>query len=542
MTPATATTTATLTRTKSPVARIRRRQSIIHSALAPCMTCQPPTHSLDTLDISSASATAAFASLHFHVLSCLADIEASLSQLESPLPDFDFGQAISRGELKVEEVRAWAKDGLEMLRQIEGELRSHLPDFIIDSTSVESYVSSRLHDLSDVSTLKRMTSRLPEFPRLPRPEQYLLTLSNHLKSLHSHLSSSDTLSHVAFPSFPSTAKLSELIDAMISSDRVPAVLRPRSLSQTEDALGQATAEVARAVERSVHGAKLITYGDLPTEWRNNPFVTHGYRFIPLSKWPLIITSVFALHNETLNIHTHLVPLLLWTGNVILTFLGSSLSSASAAVVDTPILAFTIFALFTLFSSVVWHTMAGCAHHRGMALCAKIDYVGIAWLISGSVGTIVYYGFQCNTNMRSIFLLICLINGLVGTVIPFWDWFNRSENKKWRIITFLSMTILITLGPLTQLALLHSVQETVAFIRPVVPSLTSYITGLLFYATRFPECALPVDSPRLAWLGGGSHALWHIFIVRAISLHRDALPVLKDGALGTTTGVCPLLPN
>ena len=82
-----------------------------------------------------------------------------------------------------------------------------------------------------------------------------------------------------------------------------------------------------------------------------------------------------------NIHTHLIPLLLWTSNVILTFLDSSISSASAAVVDTPILAFTIFALFTLFSSVVWHTMAGCAHHKGMILCAKIDYVGIAWYVS-----------------------------------------------------------------------------------------------------------------------------------------------------------------
>jgi adiponectin receptor len=262
----------------SPVPRMRR-QSIIHSALPPCMTCQPPTHALDTLDLSSTSPTAAFASLHFHVLSCLADIEVSLSQLESPLPDFDLGQAISRGELKVEEVRAWAKDGLEILKQIKGELRSHLPDFTLDPTSVETYVSSRLHDLSDVSTFKRMTSRLPELPRLPRPEQYLLTLSNHLKSLHSHLSSSDTLSHV---SFPSTAKLSELIDTMISSDRVPAMLRTRSLNQTEEALGKATAEVARAIERSVHGAKLITYGDLPTEWRNNPFVTHGYRFVSFS--------------------------------------------------------------------------------------------------------------------------------------------------------------------------------------------------------------------------------------------------------------------
>jgi hypothetical protein len=36
-----------------------------------------------------------------------ADIQTSLShQLDSPLPDFDLGQAISRSEVKVEEVRA----------------------------------------------------------------------------------------------------------------------------------------------------------------------------------------------------------------------------------------------------------------------------------------------------------------------------------------------------------------------------------------------------------------------------------------------------
>lgn len=66
--------------------------------------------------------------------------------------------------------------------------------------------------------------------------------------------------------------------------------------------------------------------------------------------------------------------------MLFTFFGSSIPSTSVVVIDTPILAFTIFALFTLFSSVVWHTMAGCAHHRGMTLCAKIDYVGIAWYV------------------------------------------------------------------------------------------------------------------------------------------------------------------
>ncbi|KAN0134044.1 HlyIII domain containing protein [Lactarius tabidus] len=529
MTSPTTTTTTAIPRTNSPVAR-RRRQSIVHSALAPC------THPLDALE---ASPTAALASLHFHVLSCLADIESSLSQLESPLPDFDLGQAISRGELKVEEVRAWAKDGLEILKQIKEELRSHLPDFTLDPTSVESYVSSRLHDLSDASTLKLMTSHLPEFPLLPRAEQYLLTLSNHLKSLHSHLSS-NTFSHVAFTSFPSIAKLSELIDTMMSSDRVPDVLSAHSMDHTGKALRIATTEVAHALECSAHGTKLITYRDLPTEWRGNPFVAHGYRFIPLNRWPLIIASIFALHNETLNIYTHFVPLLVWTSNVIFTFLDSSISSASPVVIDAPMLGYTIFALVTLFSSVVWHTMAGCAHHRSMVLCAKIDYVGIAWLISASVATVVYYGFQCNTNLRRIYLLICVINGLMGSIFPFWDWFNGPKNKKWRIVIFLSMTFLLAGAPLTHLSLLHSVHGTAAFIGPVVPSLTSYVTGLLFYATRFPECAFPVDSPRLAWLSGGSHGLWHIFIVRAISLHRDAIPALKDGALGTSAGACPLL--
>lgn len=105
------------------------------------------------------------------------------------------------------------------------------------------------------------------------------------------------------------------------------------------------------------------------------------------------------------------------------------------------------------------------------------------LISGTVGTVVHYGFQCNTHARSIFLVICLINGLAGTIIPFWDWFDRNENKvfiivspfraariddtylqKWRIAFFVSMTVLITLGPLAQLTLLHSLRDTLAFIR------------------------------------------------------------------------------
>ena len=28
----------------------------------------------------------------------------------------------------------------------------------------------------------------------------------------------------------------------------------------------------------------------------------------------------------------------------------------------------------------------------------------------------------------MYLLICLINGLIGGILPFWDWFDGSKNK------------------------------------------------------------------------------------------------------------------
>jgi hypothetical protein len=39
----------------------------------------------------------------------------------------------------------------------------------------------------------------------------------------------------------------------------------------------AAQEVRDAVRRSFEGSRLIRYRDLPQQWRNNPFVTRGYR-------------------------------------------------------------------------------------------------------------------------------------------------------------------------------------------------------------------------------------------------------------------------
>lgn len=50
------------------------------------------------------------------------------------------------------------------------------------------------------------------------------------------------------------------------------------------------------------------------------------------------------------------------------------------------------------------------------------------LISASVGTIVHYGFQCDSVTHDGFLSLCLVMGILGTILPFMDWFNDREYR------------------------------------------------------------------------------------------------------------------
>ena len=90
----------------------------------------------------------------------------------------------------------------------------------------------------------------------------------------------------------------------------------------------------------------------------------------------------------------------------------------------------------------------------------------------------------------------------------------------------------SIAPLLELSRIHSAREMYAFISPIVPSLVSYVVGLVFYATHFPECVVAPRWPSvcgwLDWLGGGSHAIWHVFIVLVICLHKQGMEVMKSG--------------
>lgn len=279
-------------------ARRRLSTSFVHrSNLRP--SCQPLSPSITALDLSYTVPLPVLATLRIHVLTYLADLEARLSLLEPPI---SAETVKTKGESTVEEARVWASQALEMLHNIRTEVLSHLPELHFESVpSVEQFVKSHIPDFDDVrahlpTMPEAVRSRLPDLAindvrsRLDdvrsrisdldfhKPLEYIPTLSERLQSLQTHLSSVDiphTFSESVSVLAPSKTVF-DLIDNVLASDFVAEL--SSDIRDGEDMLEKAATELARAMRQSLNGARLIHYMDLPEQWRNNRFVTRGYRY------------------------------------------------------------------------------------------------------------------------------------------------------------------------------------------------------------------------------------------------------------------------
>ena len=199
--------------------RLHRRRFSITDAdrrRIPRPTRQHSPLSRDVLDMSTTSAKQILASLRFLILSYLADLETSLSQLESSCSDFGMAELLkAKGELAV---AMWAKVALEMLDKIRVDVRSYLPDFHFADISVERFVKSHIPELPDVASLNEMCSMVVDFSladmsaRLEdvrvrfsdldfQPLYCIPILSDHLQSLHAHLTSIEDSSGINFQPF-----------------------------------------------------------------------------------------------------------------------------------------------------------------------------------------------------------------------------------------------------------------------------------------------------------------------------------------------------
>lgn len=110
-------------------------------------------------------------------------------------------------------------------------------------------------------------------------------------------------------------------------------------------------------------------------------------------------SLFYMHNESVNIHTHLLGsfLFFFTSCTVYANEARSVSAADIYVFAC----FFIGAVACLAMSAVFHTILN--HSEPVArLGNQLDYVGIVFLITGSFIPSVYYGFYCEPRLQKLY--------------------------------------------------------------------------------------------------------------------------------------------
>lgn len=281
---------------------------------------------------------------------------------------------------------------------------------------------------------------------------------------------------------------------------------------------RAVLSTAREVEAKVGRALLVFWDDLPDWRRDNHFIRTGYR-ADSNSYRASLASVFAVHNETVNIWTHLLGALVFpaAGLGLYGLVAPRYGSASRA----DVLVFGCFfagAALCLGMSATYHALSN--HSANVAKWGnKLDYTGIVCLIVGSYVPALYYGLFCLPHLMTVYLCgICVLGLGCGVV----SWVEKFRTPQWRPYRAL---MFVGLGASGVLPVCHALSvygyqalDQQMGLTWVLLQGFLYIAGAALYAARWPERNFPVTFD----IWGSSHQLFHILILFAAASHLTGM--------------------
>lgn len=284
------------------------------------------------------------------------------------------------------------------------------------------------------------------------------------------------------------------------------------LEPTPDGTMHATRVVKRTTVRTVH------WDNLPHWLRDNQHIHSGYRPAS-SSFAKSFHSLTYIHNETVNIYSHLLPALL---SIPLAF---SIKNAISARYDTAnqadIIAFSCFfagAAFCLGMSSLYHTISN--HSPLVAYIGNAcDYVGIVGLIAGSFIPSIYYGFYCNPIFQRVYWSMISLLGIGCATVSTIPRFRTPTWRPFRATMFVAMGLSAVFPIIHGLAAFgfSQMRKQIGFWWLLLQGCL-YILGAIIYAMRVPERWRPGKFDIL----GHSHQIFHVLVVLAACAHLRGL--------------------
>ncbi|EIN08395.1 HlyIII-domain-containing protein [Punctularia strigosozonata HHB-11173 SS5] len=262
----------------------------------------------------------------------------------------------------------------------------------------------------------------------------------------------------------------------------------------------------------------LTWHELEEWQKDNEYITAGYRRARNSLRECLRSVYAYLHNETVNIHSHLWGAVLFV-LILFTFNSNHISryELSAGWLDLGV--FTVFlssAVFCLSASAFYH-MVGSHSDDFSTRCRAFDYTGIIVLTVGSFWPAMYYAFFCAPHLRTFYLTVITACGLGAAFFVLNPEYGKPTHRgaRTKASVFIGLGLSGVVPSAHALAIhgAHDLWHNLGF-SYLIASGALYIFGALLYANRIPERFAP---GRFDYFFA-SHQLFHLCVVLAALAH------------------------
>ena len=259
-----------------------------------------------------------------------------------------------------------------------------------------------------------------------------------------------------------------------------------------------------------HEFHLSSQDETP-EYLRTPDVLTGYR-VHFSV-ALCLRSIFRLHNETSNIHTHLLGAL----GVVAAWLYLQLSGLAHLDSVAPLVVIALYCLavtWLLLCSSVFHT-CNCASPSAYLFCARLDYSGIGLVILMSQWGALYFGLRCWDGPFYAFVGILAFFTIVVVLGPLFRQFHAVNLRLVRALIYVVLSVVFPVVWWLMLAVRFGFASQVVMVliyKGMFLCYAGYGAGIFFYISRFPERCWPGSFDYFP-----SHTFWHFGVLAGAGL-------------------------